>query len=774
MRRPVLLALALTGLAWGLRLHRLADKAVWFDEGWNAWMARFDWVEIVRRVSTDTAPPLHFWLLHLWRAGLGESAFALRLLSVAAGVLAVAVTYRLGRRIGGVGVGALAAGLTAISRFHISWSQEIRMYSLGALLAALALWGALRVWERGERRDYLLYLVGVTAGLYNHYLAAFVWLAINVAWLWEAGAAWRQRTQAEQKRRLVGWLAAQLVVLALFAPWLVYALGRMRSWSAEAPITFITFLKVTWTTLSLGIPAAVESFAPLTLPLALAVGVGLLLLAWATRQRANGYRVGRNLTLLATGLVLPGVLIFLLSLPGRAFLYTPPVAPRYFMLFVSAYAVLIAWSVTRLGAGRRWPLGLAAGAWAVGVALYGLMLYYPGRILQDDYQSLADTLHAYQQPQDAVVLYTDVDWPTFDFYVGPGWWGVPSSWQLTPEQAAAYLGPIWQAHAGIWLATMPYALASDPQGVLPAWLATQAAQSVTYSLGDKALTFYARTPARAAALTNLAPDHTPSQTLDRLLEDKWRLLGYDQPAPVYESGQLIHLALYWEAGPGTPTPRRLLLQDAAGRMWTEAVFHAPLADDNPRQIITLRTPPEAPDGVYQVVMGPEQIVIGQVEVRQKARAILRRGEVPIPIPYAVAFAQGIRLLGYDLDADQAQPGGEVHLTLYWATDQPILTRYKVFTHLLGDQYNATTQNFLWGQQDNEPVHNRWPTTLWRTDEVILDPYAIPVDPQAPAGAYVLEIGLYDPVTGERVSVLEAGGAPAGDHIRLTLITLTAP
>lgn len=770
----------MVSLAWGLRLYRLADKAVWFDEGWNAWMARFDLAEIVRRVSTDTAPPLHFWLLHLWRAGLGESAFALRLLSAAAGVLAVAVTYRLGQRIGGPGVGLLAAGLLAVSRFHISWSQEIRMYSLGALFAALALWGALRVWDRGGWQDYAIYMVGVTAGLYNHYLAAFVWLAILVAWVWEVAAGWGQRHQPTQARRWAGWLAAQLVILGLFAPWLVYAVGRMRSWSAEAPITFFTFLKVTWTTLSLGIPAAVESFAPLTLPLALAVGGGLLWLAGSALRRADAarsptaYRIERNLTLLMTGLALPGLFIFLLSLPGRAFLYTPPIAPRYFMLFVSAYTVLTAWSVARLGAGRRWPLGAVVGAWAVGGALYGLALYYPGRILQDDYQALADTLHAYQQPQDAVVLYTDVDWPTFDFYAGPGWWGIPSSWQLTAEQAAAYLTPIWEEHAGVWLATMPYALASDPQGAVPAWLAAQAAQHITYELGDKALTFYARTGERAAALTQLAPGHTPRQSLDLLLADGWRLVGYDQPAPVYESGQLLHLALYWEAGATAPAPRRLLVQDAAGQVWIEAAVTAPTAGDNPRQIISLRTPPEAPDGLYQLVMAPEQLVIGQVEIRQKERAILRRGEVPIPIPYAVSFDQGLQLLGYDLDAGRAQPGGEVTLTLYWATEQPILTRYKVFTHLLGDIYNAATQNFLWGQQDNEPVNGRRPTTLWRTDEVILDPYLIPVDPQAPLGAYVLEIGLYNPVTGERLSVLDETGAPAGDHIRLTLINVTSP
>jgi hypothetical protein len=85
--------------------------------------------------------------------------------------------------------------------------------------------------------------------------------------------------------------------------------------------------------------------------------------------------------------------------------------------------------------------------------------------------------------------------------------------------------------------------------------------------------------------------------------------------------------------------------------------------------------------------------------------------------------------------------------------------YTVFTHLLDER----TQ--IRGQQDNPPVGGRYPTTLWVPGEVIVDEYAIVVQPDAPPGSYVVEVGLYDPATMQRLPVLDPTGA-VGDRILL--------
>jgi hypothetical protein len=107
----------------------------------------------------------------------------------------------------------------------------------------------------------------------------------------------------------------------------------------------------------------------------------------------------------------------------------------------------------------------------------------------------------------------------------------------------------------------------------------------------------------------------------------------------------------------------------------------------------------------------------------------------------------------------------VELTLYWQATAPVQTRYKVFTHLLGQAYNATMDNFLWGQQDNEPVNGQVPTTVWAPGAVIADLYRIPVAADAPPGQYLIEVGMYGLVDGVRLPVL-ANDIVVDDHVVL--------
>jgi hypothetical protein len=144
-------------------------------------------------------------------------------------------------------------------------------------------------------------------------------------------------------------------------------------------------------------------------------------------------------------------------------------------------------------------------------------------------------------------------------------------------------------------------------------------------------------------------------------------------------------------------------------------------------------------------------------------------DVDVAHPLEIDFGDGIRLLGYDLQAEKLRPGEMLHLTLYWQATQPIERQYKVFTHVLGQVFNAESGNFLWGQQDNEPVNGTRPTSTWRKDEVVVDRFAILLNPQAPGGRYAIEIGLYDPATGERLPVVEGRKRVVADHLVLTQV-----
>ena len=112
------------------------------------------------------------------------------------------------------------------------------------------------------------------------------------------------------------------------------------------------------------------------------------------------------------------------------------------------------------------------------------------------------------------------------------------------------------------------------------------------------------------------------------------------------------------------------------------------------------------------------------------------------------FGDYVRLVGYDLATDDARPGGTLQLTLYWEVLEPFAKDYTVFTHLLD------AEGQLVGQRDNPPVRGTYPTTWFGRGEIVRDEYDVPIGAGASGGAYVLQIGWYDPVSGERLAQSE--------------------
>jgi len=827
-RSSVVLLLALLLLAFGLRAHRIGDQRVWWDEGWSVWAARFPVAGILRETGNDVHPPLYFTLLHVWRAGSGDSEAGLRLLSAFLGLLTVAATYALGRSMArgllppgaARAVGLLAALLLAVSRFAIAWSQEIRMYALATLLGVLAVWAARRVWAGGGRRAAAVYVLATTAGLYTLYLFAPIWVAINVAWV---VGLWPRRKNPE-------WIALQLLIAALFLPWAVYAAGGFLSTASATPIRLLDFLHIYWTVLTVGIPVDVAQFNWLTLPALAIFVVAVTALVWtvgkkltqgrreAKTQRAEtagigGRRVLADVVVLLAVLLLPIVLVYFISLPRQNF-YNPPFNPRYLVIFTPFYSVVLAWGLMMLGlwigslrrggtesegAGKRgsrgekktrrtaerltyrpatghWPLAtILLAVFMLAVALVGLWPYYPGRIRIDDYPSLVSTLAAQRRPGDSVVLYTDTDWPIFAFHHPQPWRGVPHLWAMTPELAEDFLAPIWAGHDAVWLVTTPYSAAGDPQRLVPAWLAARATAVRAFPYGDMALTLYTRTAARAAAAGAPAPDAPPPRPLAISLPTG-AITGYTQATRDFRSGDTVRLFLFYSATAGSDITVALL--DATGAAWGATAVTLPAAPEWGRQQIDLLVPPDAPSGDYRFAAAGAgtngagaATPFGRLTIRQKDAARLTEADVTISQRLDVPFAGGVRLLGYDLAAEQVRPGEAVELTLYWSAAGPLAPAHKVFTHLLGETFNATSGNFLWGQSDAEPAANTRPTTTWRAGEVIVDRHLIPVAADAPAGRYTLEVGLYEPTSGARLAVVGAAGAAVDDHVVVTTVVV---
>ena len=108
----------------------------------------------------------------------------------------------------------------------------------------------------------------------------------------------------------------------------------------------------------------------------------------------------------------------------------------------------------------------------------------------------------------------------------------------------------------------------------------------------------------------------------------------------------------------------------------------------------------------------------------------------------------IELIGYDLDQDD----DAITATLFWKALKPLDISYKVFLHLV----NKETGEII-AQNDAIPRDWSYPTTAWKTGEVIRDVVTLPISP-ASVDNYQLRVGLYDELTGQRLLVARAQGA----------------
>ncbi len=759
----------LLGLA--LRLWGLADHNIWWDEGLAAWAARLSPARIVEWTARDVHPPLYFLLVHCWWLLLGDGEWALRFPSALIGVLGIALAAGFGQAVGGRRASILAALFVALSRFMVTWSQEMRMYIWAAALATAALWAAFQLWRRGGWRPWLAYVAATGAGLWTLYLSVSIPIIANLAFplVW-----WRR---GRPRSLLLRWATAQVAVLALFVPWLLYSLPRMATWSTAEPFTPAFFVRLYATMLAVGAPVDLERYTGL----AVAV-LALWVLAVAALWRAHhSSEQTAAIVMLVLGVGLPGLAVYAVALPGHLF-YAPRLAPRYLLPLAVCFYMLLAWGTAAL-ARRARVLAAGSATFVAIAALIGLGTFYPGRARTDDYLSLTAALDAYRREGDTVLLHTDQDWPLFAAHWSGPWRGIPAGLQVEASGAMDLLEQVWPRAEAVWLVTTPDAQRADPEGAIQRWLADHAVAVARWPFGEVTLTAYARTPSRAATLEDLVPGYEPPGTIDG--SPAGPLRGAWFPLHRYLAGDTLHLALFWDQAP--PAPARVTLDGPARR---EVILPAPrLASQGPtRQQVDLPLTPDLPPGHYRLSVrwgdaptesirpqgtggsGPE-VAVGQFDIlpRVVGEAL---SDAAISHPLGLKLGDSITLLGYDLPRVTTRSGETVDLVLYWRAEAPVAARYKVFTHLVGQVYNAGSDNFLWGQQDNEPMRDQVPTTVWPPGVVIADPYRIAVDPNAPPGVYKLEVGMYGLLDGARLPVAAQAGSSLGDAVALTPIEIT--
>jgi 4-amino-4-deoxy-L-arabinose transferase-like glycosyltransferase len=307
---PSFLCLLILLLAWALRLYQLEADSLWGDEIFTATQSPLPTLELLRWTAGDIHPPGYYLIvgrLADWSgwAYLPPSALTdwlWRFPSAVVGILAVALTYRVGTDLLGRQIGLAGALLLAVSPVAIQYSQEARMHGLFLLGVALSTWTLTRALASPGQQWawWLAYALATALSLYTVYLA-FVVLAAQGAWVIKYQIANSKYQIPNSKYQIsnsqspiLGWLGSVALAFVLYLPWWPTLLGivnrRLATGDTEtgvgSPLVFL--VKgiyslgpspgwAAWLFLGLWVIGVVSVFARRDFALALFAGLWLVL-----------------------------------------------------------------------------------------------------------------------------------------------------------------------------------------------------------------------------------------------------------------------------------------------------------------------------------------------------------------------------------------------------------------------------------------------------------------------------------------------------------------
>ena len=127
------------------------------------------------------------------------------------------------------------------------------------------------------------------------------------------------------------------------------------------------------------------------------------------------------------------------------------------------------------------------------------------------------------------------------------------------------------------------------------------------------------------------------------------------------------------------------------------------------------------------------------------------------------FGGQLQFLGYEGELDRASPGETLTLLSVWQAIETLpgqAAQLSLFVHLLDEEGQVVAQH------DGLDIR----LAGLRGGDRFAQLHTLPLPADLPSGEYALQIGIYDPATGERLTVPTAEGA--ADRLLLNTITIT--
>lgn len=447
--------------AW-LRLTALNRQSLWFDEIDVVVRAQQPLTIVFRTfVREGENGPLYNLLLALWVRLAGVSEIAVRFPSAVVGVLTIPLLYVLARSMGGSSAGLYAAGLLAISPYHIWYSQEAKMYALLIFLAVASTLALSQALAQNTRYWWVAYVVVTSLMFYTHVVSVLVFAA---------HALYGLLSFTRWPGRLRPWSIAALALTLPYLPIALWAMrvvgGEVTTWQPD--VSLWQALRISAVKFAVNrADSQLETRAALLYTVLACLGI----LAFARRRSGS-----RTWLLLLLWSSVPVVGLWLVSLRQSVF------SDRYASTALPALLILVAAALVLLVRSHRlWPAG------AVALFLVVSFAWVPVRDVnrassaeKEDWRSAWADVAARAEKGDGFIVHPGYLITTRDYFVQReprlaqfraatiptfrvGW--------LDEDLMVHKLATQLQGLQRVWLIQSPDRVpAEDPHGMLEAWL----------------------------------------------------------------------------------------------------------------------------------------------------------------------------------------------------------------------------------------------------------------------------------------------------------------
>ena len=589
----IILSLSLLA-AFALRLYRLGVASLWYDETVSVILAQKDLLALTQHTAGDIHPPFYYYLLHFWGRLAGWSEFSVAFLSLFFGVVLIALVYRVARAWFDARVARVAALLVAVSPYNLWYSQETRMYTLGATLGLASVYFFVRVIggqsavnnrQSTVWRDVIAYAIISALGLYTLYYFVFLIVFENlVALVWLIQRAKSQITNHELRSTIYElriWVLSQLAAALLFAPWLAIAFRQ----AIDPPVppwrSFIalpTMFIESFSALAFG-----QSLDPAQTWLLLIILAVFIVFTLVADHNSRITRALRELRITNCEFLLAYTFIPLILIATLSF-WKPLYHVRYVFLYAPAFYILIARGIAQIHALkidlRRYASSLLLGAIVFGAAIIfsDYNFWFAPRYAKDDLRGAMHYLAERWRPDDAILINAGYTYTAFEYYfdqpiaargrlttfqlpfttagamvfqtgsINGGaslGWGSPTSdfFATTADEVRAALDRVFAAHPRVWMVRL-YDTVVDPDGIVRDYLATRGRIIDDQGFAGES---YARVQGYNTSKESLAALPARAVRRDILIGNRIALIGFEPATAPIRAGQPLDFVIYWQA-----------------------------------------------------------------------------------------------------------------------------------------------------------------------------------------------------------------------------------